>query len=192
MKKHLCLLLFCMAAILAEAKYEGSYLHDVTMEVETPHFDWGKKLSAGPIKTYIVALRSGARDIVELMQRLELDADIVTINFNPHGGDGGYAVSDAYENAIEGTTKEEKKDELLKKFSPDRELYILAGCGMTNLPPELQAKIAMSVKKGAGLVAVVSRRTSAVYPKMPLPEKNQQTLHLHHLPSLSLFLSQTL
>ncbi|MBI3921982.1 MAG: beta-galactosidase [Armatimonadetes bacterium] len=48
-------------------------------EIETPHISWAKPLAGGKIKALLVPGIHAGREAIELLQRVDLDADIVTI-----------------------------------------------------------------------------------------------------------------
>ena len=62
----------------------GSAFHknDITysMEVATPHVDWATKLPGGPIKGFFLPSIQYGRDMVELMERLDLTPTTVSID----------------------------------------------------------------------------------------------------------------
>jgi hypothetical protein len=64
----------------------GSAFHknDITYstEVSTPHVEWASKLPQGPIKSFFIPSVQYGRDMVELMQRLQLDPTTVSIDRN--------------------------------------------------------------------------------------------------------------
>ncbi|HUS13376.1 MAG TPA: beta-galactosidase trimerization domain-containing protein [Pyrinomonadaceae bacterium] len=62
----------------------GSAFHknDITYstDVVTPHIDWATKLPKGPIKSFFIPSVQYGRDMVELMQRLQLEPTTVSID----------------------------------------------------------------------------------------------------------------
>ena len=62
----------------------GSAFHknDITYstEVVTPHIDWATKLPKGPIRSFFIPSVQYGRDMVELMQRLQLQPTTVSID----------------------------------------------------------------------------------------------------------------
>ena len=56
--------------------------NDITYstEVKTPHVKWARKLPGGPIKGFFIPSVQYGRDMVELMQRLDLDPTTVSID----------------------------------------------------------------------------------------------------------------
>jgi len=49
-----------------------------TTDIRTPHFEFGRNLSGGPIKTFAIASIFQGRDVAELMQRLDTQMSVVT------------------------------------------------------------------------------------------------------------------
>ena len=99
MKKHLSLTLallalsalatFVTARQAAPAKEEGVggspfHKNDITYstEVSTPHVAWAKQLPGGPLRGFFIPPVQYGRDMVELMQRLDLQPTTVTIDRN--------------------------------------------------------------------------------------------------------------
>jgi hypothetical protein len=72
------------AASGEEQAVGGSAFHknDITYstEVATPHVDWAAKLPGGPIKGFFIPSVQYGRDLVELMQRLDLAPTTVSID----------------------------------------------------------------------------------------------------------------
>jgi hypothetical protein len=62
----------------APARYDIPY----STEVRTPHVPWAKHLRGGPIRGFFIPSVAEGRDMVELMQRLALEATTVTIDRN--------------------------------------------------------------------------------------------------------------
>lgn len=135
------------AVFTADAKYEGSYINAITTEYVSPHFDWAENLRGGPVKAYIITFSENARPVVELMQRMSLDAKTVTTM-----GRDKYGSTDTYTTPVEGVTPSEKKNELISKFSTDSEVVILHDYLFKALPSELQVRIMRYVKDGGGLL----------------------------------------
>jgi hypothetical protein len=60
----------------------ASHKNDITYStaVATPHVAWAKKLRGGPIRGFFIPSVTNGRDMVELMQRLDLQPTTVTID----------------------------------------------------------------------------------------------------------------
>src|ERR1043165_4973467 len=72
------------AAAKKEEGVGGSDFHknDITYstEVKTPHVPWAKRLPGGPLRGFFIPSVQYGRDMVELMQRVELAPTTVTID----------------------------------------------------------------------------------------------------------------
>ena len=66
-----------MVAALATATgfgaLQGRYLHEMTGEYVTPHFDFRGSVAERPLKALFVLDRRGARDAVEVVQRFNVE-----------------------------------------------------------------------------------------------------------------------
>jgi hypothetical protein len=91
MKKFLLILVTLILLIqLIPPSYgqqgEGSgrafHKNDITYstEVVTPHVAWGSKLPGGPLKSFFMPSVQYGRDMVELMERLQLEPTTVSID----------------------------------------------------------------------------------------------------------------
>lgn len=138
-----------MAAATGWGKHDGRYIRDLTMNFETVHLQWASKLDGGKIDALFIVARKGARDVVEAAQRMEIGIDTVNA-FNAVE----LATENMYESAVEGTTKHEKTQELLKKLEHKYQLYVLGNFSFSALPAEAQFKILRQVLNGSGLVFV--------------------------------------
>ncbi|HOL66149.1 MAG TPA: beta-galactosidase [bacterium] len=165
--------------LFAAARHNGDYLHVITTSYVTPHLVWGKPLSTGKIKCLFIVGRQGAREVVELWQRMDLDYEAVTVFHS-----GLLAMEDMYEGQVEGTTAYEKKKELLTKLEKDYDVFILGNVRFDILPSEVKYRILEKVKNGAGLVFFYNHGT--IYKKIfASPEKIDwvsQGLSLKSLP----------
>ena len=144
----------CIVADAANAKEDGSYLHDVTLGYATPHPDWGEFPPEYRMKTLFITPRAAAREVVELVQRLPMDFAAVTL-FGPLEIANG---KNWYEGAVKGTSFQEKKRELLDKLESDFDLYVVAGLPFDKLPEEAQYRILSRVRDGAGLLLASPER----------------------------------
>ncbi len=155
-----CLAALLLVAGVAHARHNGDYLNQVTTKFETPHITWAKPYSGGPLKVLFVVPRTFApREIVELWQRFDLDFQAVTI---AHSGllsfesDAGAA---PYDLAVEGTSIEEKTEEILSKLDRPCDAFVFANASFDVLPMEAQYKILRRVADGAGLLFTFGRNT---------------------------------
>lgn len=152
MRKKSIFLLFCLGvACCAFGRHDGKYLHDITTEHRTPHLNWG-----GPVlKTLFIVPRTGAREVVELVQRMPMDyTPYVTYNHTVA------AVENMYDAAIQGTSIYEKKQELLEKLNNDYDLIVIGNFPFTALPEEAQYRMLMKVMNGTGLLLISPTKTA--------------------------------
>lgn len=150
---------FLIFSFLLEARHKGEYLHVVTTKYITPHLDWAKPLSGGEIRCLFIVGRQGAREVVELWERMDIDFDAFTVfHF------GAVALENMYEGQVEGTTFLEKKREILEKLGKKYDVFVFGNVKFDILPPEAKYRILESVKKGAGLVFFYNLGT--VYKKL--------------------------
>src|SRR5437762_4777409 len=65
-----------------EVDVSAFHKNDITYstEVVTPHVSWASKLPAGPIKSFFIPSVQYGRDMVELMERLQLEPTTVSID----------------------------------------------------------------------------------------------------------------
>lgn len=136
-----------MLAISVLAKHDGSYLHDITMNYETEHLDWGGDAADGKINTLFIIPRKGGREVVEIAQRMDLGLNAVTTQSSVN-----FVLENRYEGAVTGTTLHEKKQELLEKLENKYDLFVVGNMQFDKLPAEAKFKILYQVMSGSGLV----------------------------------------
>ena len=112
--KTLYSLLLAAVFLPLAAKHDGSYLNRITEEYVTPHYSFQTKPEQRPIRVLFILSRSGARDAVEIVQRMPMKSEYF---LTP--GRQKFASEDMYESAMDGTTIFEKERELQRKL--DRE-----------------------------------------------------------------------
>jgi hypothetical protein len=124
-------------------------------EVVTPHVPWATRLPGGPIKGFFVPSVAEGRDMVELLQRLALEATTVTIDRNWDVNCWG--IGDYYGHEYRGdrddfeTVYRYAQEELTsdKRF----EVILLPGLnGWSRLTRASRDAILRRVQEGAGLV----------------------------------------
>lgn len=153
MKRLPAITLFFLFPFLANAasesgRYNGDYLHKVTTDFVTPHLDWGKPLAGGPIDALFITNRAwGAREVVELAQRLELKFDtLVGVDFSKLTADS------AYESRVQGTSLYEKNREVDEKLERPYPVFVMANFTLSALEERAQYRILSQVAEGSGLV----------------------------------------
>lgn len=167
--KWVCLFLgiFTMQALEAGTRTDGEYLHKVKKDFVTPHQEWVASLEGGPIRTLFITNRTyGAREVVELAQRLDLKYEVfVAYNFS------NLAVDSIYEAGVLGTSAFEKANELLGKVRPAYDVIVLANVKFSALSEEVRYHILKQVSEGAGLILVYPEQFP--YPKvLEAPNEN--------------------
>ena len=114
----------------------------------TPHKAWGKPCAGGRVRALFVVNPGGyngswfapetrLREVVELGQRFDLDADAFFF-----GGNAG--------NEFLGNALGRKRAE--KLLATPYDVYVIGGADLAKLPPKLQYLIMKEVAAGAGLV----------------------------------------
>lgn len=136
-------IVFCLQCF---AKHNGDYLNKVTTKYITPHLLWAKPLSGGKLKCLFLVPRQGAREVVEIWQRLDIEYDAFTAWWP-----GELAKEDNYELSVEGTSIKEKKREILEKLEKDYDVIVVS-IGFDILPAEARYKIFEKAYKGTGIV----------------------------------------
>ncbi len=118
--------------------------HQLSMEFETPHTDWGQPYARGSIRALFFSNGRGtyAREIIELMERFDVKADAVyhhqiidSPDFQWAGGDAGH-------------------QRMLRLLEKPYDVYIFNEIPIDKLTTEEQYKVLEPVTKGAGLVLV--------------------------------------
>lgn len=123
--------------------------HDLTTSLVTPHTPWAKGFAGGSVRAlvFVFAGHYGGewdepgnrlREVNELMQRFDIDADAVF-----------YARSGDTWSFHGGRIGEERAERLLAE---PYDLYVIAGFPMERLPSEMQYRILERVVAGAGLL----------------------------------------
>ena len=126
------------------------FLHEMTGEYVTPHFDFRGTSPEKPLKVLFLLDRRGARDAVEAVQRF----DIEPTYFLMTSGDR-IAQEDMYESAWAGTTVYEKTRELDAKLSGRYDLYVFGRKNFKSINDEHRYRILKAVRDGgAGLLIV--------------------------------------
>lgn len=164
MKKSLffAAVLAVSAAVPLLAKHDGWYFNELTRKYETPHLEWGKDLPA--LKALFILPPTGARDVVEMAQRMNLDyAAVVTHNHAALSTDSVYAA------ALTGTSAYEKDEESRTKAQAAYDVIFIANGPFTSLPPDAQFQLLQKVKEGSGLVVISKRLPYRGLFTQPLP-----------------------
>ncbi len=136
----------------------GRWDAEYTTNIEMPHYPWGSKLAAGPIKSYSISPIFDGRGIIELAGRLDLDFDVTTIG--RLAGADKWGLGDFYHARSRGVSGDGPyfslahnyiADDLL--FSPEFDVIIWPGLHKWETYPEqVRNAILERVKNGTGLV----------------------------------------
>lgn len=136
--------------------YGPKYLSP-TEELVTPHITWLKPYSQGPLKILFITYQghesfgSGAREVVELAQRMDLDYKV----FQMRKPDVFWVQSGGPDNPST-VTLEMKEKELKEKLEGNYDLIILGKINWSVLPLVFRYEILKKTKEGAVLLGVVS------------------------------------
>jgi len=133
--------------------------NDITYgtEVVTPHIPWAKTLPGGPIKGFFIPSVQDGRDMVELMQRLELAP--TTVSIDPEWDINCWGIGDYYSHEYRGDRDDFRivygyveKD----LTGPERfEVMVIPGLhGWSRLTRSTRDAILQRVSDGAGLVLI--------------------------------------
>src|SRR6185295_18942694 len=165
MNKLTCLLILAITLLLFPASAQqqkgagGSSFakNDITYstEVVTPHVAWATKLPQGPIKSFFIPSIQYGRDMVELMQRLDLDP--TTVSIDSSWDINCWGIGDYYGHEYRGDRDDfqivygyVEKD--LTSEAPFEVLVVPGLNGWSRMTRATRESILRRVKEGAGLV----------------------------------------
>ena len=136
--------------------------HQLSLDYVTPHISWAQPYALGQTRVLYFGWYAGteARDMVELMQRFDIQADAAfwaqlcdSTECGWHGGAAGVR-------------------RILRLLEKPYDCYIFNRVDLAKLPPEAQYKVLKPVTDGAGLVLIGTDDTRALKPARqikPLP-----------------------
>ena len=150
-KKLLGVLTAAAMFLPLSAKHDSAYLNKVSREYVTPHYKFQQKDDAKLIKPLFILMRSGARDAVEVVQRMNMDASHFLVY-----GRFIFAHEDMYESTHDGSSVFEKEKELSETLSKDYDVYVIGQFEFMKLPKMAQFQILNAVKNGKSLILVNS------------------------------------
>ena len=125
--------------------------HSLSMEFETPHTKWAKPFSRGRTRILFFTDQeqgsTNAREIIELMQRFDLDAKSVYLTVSNHRllGDGN---PQWYRDPKAGTNR------ALNLLKAPYDTYFFNKVNLQQLPDTIQRIIRKRVLEGAGIVMI--------------------------------------
>ena len=129
--------------------------HELSTEVETPHFPWAKPYYKGPVRALVLCDDRYSREVIELWQRLEMDFEYVKFmstldkEWLWHG-----------DRSI--LTLEAAQARLAEKLKSDYDVIVLGALKWDHhFTPELRQTIAEKVRAGTGLVYIEPDGTQA-------------------------------
>jgi len=129
-----------MGGVAGENEIEEA--HQLSLDFVTPHTKWAKPYAGGRVRVlyFTKGTESNAREIVELMERFDIQADAVywtnivdTPTWEWHGG-------------AEGLKR------ILRLLAKPYDVYLFQEIPLANLTAEAQYKLLKPVTEGAGLV----------------------------------------
>jgi len=120
---------------------------------KTAQIPWAKNYVTGRTRALIVTGEGASWDAYELLQRMDLDADIFycTVNVNPAIGPD----TDYYKEGI--LLYPQKKAQLQKLLANPYDAYIFLDVSPNVLPPDLQYVVTQKLLNGAAVVVFQSR-----------------------------------
>ncbi len=123
--------------------------HNLSMEFETPHTKWAKPYAGGSIRAFFFVPwfqgSTDGREIIELMQRFDIEADAA---FFVNGHILGDLNPRWYGDPELGTKR------ILQHFEKPYDVFFLNQITLDKLPETVQEKIRKAVQNGAGLVII--------------------------------------
>jgi len=139
------LLAACLAVgSIAYAKHDGWYVNTLSGNYRTEHLIWDK--TNLPLKVLFYVRYYGARDVVELAQRMNLE-------YTPYLSDGTrFYIDNVYAAALTGNSQFEKSEELREKAGKDLDVIVLGNVPFVKAPEDTQFQILLKVKNGTGLI----------------------------------------
>ncbi|MEA3402372.1 MAG: beta-galactosidase [Armatimonadota bacterium] len=139
-------LMMATGALARPTEYEPQF-HEITMDVVTPHVQWGRPYYRGSVRGLMIAPRPCHRDTVELAQRLDLEFDQVGTYLRDQLGGGEDRVT-----RIVGFSPEDVKARMLEKLSARHDVIVVGNLHWEILPQEVEYEILRQVRSGVGLV----------------------------------------
>jgi hypothetical protein len=140
-------LAFWLSAAAVSAQDELEEDHELSTEFVTPHTDWAQPYALGKTRVLYFGWGSygkgiAARDIVELMQRFDIEAKAAYY----------HRLIDSPQTEWRGG--QEGVQRILRLLDERWDCFIFAGIAVTLLPEEAQYKMYKAVTEGAGLVLI--------------------------------------
>ena len=143
--------------VLIRTAVPGEFLNQFVHKWTTPHQVYNKPSCQRPIKTlFVIPWNLAAREVAELVQRMDLEFDVVTTRSSVQ-----VTVESADDSGppfgVEGTSLKDKTQALMDGLDGRPEVVVLGNFKFAALPIEVQEKLLKQVRSGMGLVAVYDR-----------------------------------
>lgn len=147
MMKRFAISLLAAVCVSLAAKHDNAYLNKVTNDYVTPHYKFQLQKDTKPLKPLFLLMRNGARDGVEVNQRMPMDITYFMVE-----GIYRFALEDMYESTHEGLSVYEKERELANVLSSDYDFYVVGNFQFKFLPESGQYQILNAVRNGKTLI----------------------------------------
>ena len=149
---------FGLAAVAAKAGHLEDE-HELSMELVTPHTKWAKPYAGGKVRALFFSRFKTrdreARDIIELMQRFDIEADAAYYLRHPAEWLGG----------------EEGHQRRLRLLEKPYDVYVFSYIAPRALTDEEQYKVLKAVTEGAGIVLIGAGDNRILKAKSKLPDR---------------------
>lgn len=145
----LCLFAVTVLAPALAYRMEPDF-NQLTEEFVSPHIKWCKPYSGGKIRALFIVPRGGAREAIEVAQRLDMDYQVVMAMSQDELG--WTSTSGPYAPA-EGISLEDMTQELNEKLKLDYDVIVTGMIKWDMLPRESLYTIMQKVHDGTGLVS---------------------------------------
>lgn len=135
----------------------------LSTEVVTPHVPWGRPLAGGRLRVLFVMDDLSARDVVEIAQRLDVDAGYVKLLYQEN--DARYA----WQGDRAVGSGAEARAALTERLAEPWDAIVVGGLDLQrNLGADVVARLADKVRGGTGLVLVGPQRGELLGADSPL------------------------
>ena len=152
--------------------WDSAHINRVKSGPRTPHLNFNRPSALGTVRAlFIVPYLIGARDVVELAQRCDVDFTVVTAADTQNLG-----WQDNYARNWEGLSTGEKVREAMARLDEAPEVIVVGNVDYVRLPGSLRARIQALVKEGMGLVLVIPRNIVGELVQTPVSDAREQIL----------------
>ena len=155
-----------------EEQWDAAHINQVEMGPETPHLTFNRPSALGTVRVlFIVPYLIGARDIVELAQRCDVDFTVVTARDPDRLGWDG-----AYYKLWKALATEDKIREALTRLDKEPHVIVVGNINFSRLPGEVRDKIMSLINPGTGLVVTFPRALSGKLLETTVPGARSETV----------------